>query len=622
MFFYLEKGARVLEGDEKMIRNPIFSIIPLILIQSSVWARPNVVFVMTDDQGYGEMSVHGNPILNTPYMDRLHGQSIRLSDYHAAPMCTPSRGQLLTGLDAARNGSINVSSGRTLLRAELPTMANFFQDAGYKTGIFGKWHLGDNFPFRPEDRGFDETLWFPSSHINSAADWWDNDYFDDTFMVNGERKQVPGFCTDAFFREAMTWIKRQADSGNPFFAYIPTNAPHSPFWAPEKELKKAREAMEGHELPNFSGVRREDLAGYFAMILNIDQNLGRLMRFLEEEGLAENTILIFQTDNGTTFGDRYYPAGMRGRKAQLWEGGHRVPFFLRWPGGNLGDPRDVGGLTTIQDILPTLLDLCEIQAQQNPDFDGVNLAPVFRGQQSAPPEDRMLVINYSRLPFGFEYPSPDAPSNLYREGGLVLWKRWRMLQDRELYNLDKDPLQQDNVIDQYPEVAVKMRAHLDAWWDDVNDMANEPQAVIIGSDRENPMMLSACDWLDVFVDQQVQVRRGVGKNSYWMLEVAEAGEYDFELRRWPRELDAPFTEGLPAMPGNKARWGVPGFAMPVGEVRIQLGREVQRKSVNPDDTHATFTFQLEKGAIRLHTWLERAYRDPLSGSFFVYITRK
>ena len=166
MFFYLEKGARVLEGDEKMIRVPIYSIIPLILIQSSVWARPNVVFVMTDDQGYGEMSVHGNPILNTPYMDRLHGQSIRLSDYHAAPMCTPSRGQLLTGLDAARNGSINVSSGRTLLRAELPTMANFFQDAGYKTGIFGKWHLGDNFPFRPEDRGFDETLWFPSSPVS------------------------------------------------------------------------------------------------------------------------------------------------------------------------------------------------------------------------------------------------------------------------------------------------------------------------------------------------------------------------------------------------------------------------------------------------------------------------
>lgn len=605
-----------------MSKFSVHSLLTLILFQVSVYARPNVVYVMTDDQGYGEISVHGNPILNTPHMDRLHGQSIRLSDFHAAPMCTPSRGQLLTGLDAARNGAINVSSGRTLLRAELPTMANFFQDAGYSTGIFGKWHQGDNYPFRPEDRGFDETLWFPSSHINSAGDWWDNDYFDDTFMVNGKREQVPGYVTDAFFREAMSWIKRQADADKPFFAYIPTNAPHSPFWAPEMELKEAYAAMEGHELSNFPGVRRDDLAGYFGMILNIDNNLGRLMSFLEDEGLEEDTILIFQTDNGTTFGDRYYPAGMRGRKAQLWEGGHRVPFFLRWPGGDLGKPRDIGGLTTIQDILPSLLDLCEIQLRQTPRFDGVNLTPVFRGKHQSPPEDRMVVINYSRLPFGFEYPSPDAPSRIYREGGVVLWKRWRMLQDRELYHLDTDPLQQNNVIDQNPEVAARMRAHLDAWWEDVKEVANEPQAVIIGSDRENPMMLSACEWLDVFVDQQVQVRSGVGKNSYWMLEVAETGTYEFELRRWPREANASFTEGLPAMPGDKARWGVPGVALPVGEVRIQLGKEVQRKSVSPDDKHATFTFQLEEGPIRLYTWLERAYRDPLSGAFFVYVTRK
>ena len=598
------------------------SLLAILLIEGVVFGRPNVVYVMTDDQGYGEISAHGNPILNTPHMDELHGQSIRLSDYHAAPMCTPSRGQLLTGLDAAKNGAINVSSGRTLLRAELPTMANFFQDAGYKTGIFGKWHLGDNYPYRPEDRGFDETLWFPSSHINSAGDFWDNDYFDDTFMVNGKRKQVSGFCTDAFFREAMHWIKRQSDAGEPFFAYIPTNAPHSPFWAPEKELKAAYAAMEGHDLPQFQGVGRDDLAGFFGMILNIDNNLGRLMDFLEEEGLAEDTILIFQTDNGTNFGDRYFQAGMRGRKAQLWEGGHRVPFFLRWPGGNLGQSRDIQGLTTIQDILPTLLDLCDIEPTNSPRFDGVSLAPVFRGQVDLPPEDRMIVINYSRLPFDFEYPSPNAPSQMHREGGVVLWKRWRMLQDRELYDLESDPLQQTNVIDQYPDVAAKMRAHLDRWWNDVKDIVNEPQAVIIGSDRENPMMLSACEWLDVFVDQQVQVRRGVGKNSYWNLEVAEAGEYEFEVRRWPKEVNASFTEGLPAMADYRVRWGVEGVALPVGEVRIQLGREVQRTTVDPSDKSATFTFQLEEGPILLHTWLERSYRDPISGAFFVYVTRK
>lgn len=234
----------------------------------------------------------------------------------------------------------------------------------------------------------------------------------------------------------------------------------------------------------------------------------------------------------------------------------------------------------------------------------------------------MIVINYSRLPFDFEYPSPNAPSQMHREGGVVLWKRWRMLQDRELYDLESDPLQQTNVIDQYPDVAAKMRAHLDRWWNDVKDIVNEPQAVIIGSDRENPMMLSACEWLDVFVDQQVQVRRGVGKNSYWNLEVAEAGEYEFEVRRWPKEVNASFTEGLPAMADYRVRWGVEGVALPVGEVRIQLGREVQRTTVDPSDKSATFTFQLEEGPILLHTWLERSHRDPISGAFFVYVTRK
>ncbi len=602
-----------------------FVIVTLIALFQAVpfaISSPNVVFVMTDDQGYGEMSVHGNPILNTPSMDTLHGQSIRLLDYHAAPMCTPSRGQLLTGLDAARNGAINVSSGRTLLRAELPTMANYFQDAGYRTGIFGKWHLGDNYPYRPEDRGFDETLWFPSSHINSAADHWDNDYFDDTFMVNGKRKQIPGYCTDAYFREAMAWIKRQADADQPFFAYIPTNAPHSPFWAPEKELEAARKAMEGRALPNFPPDRRETLANYFGMILNIDANLGRLMEFLDEEGLAENTILIFQTDNGSTFGDRYFDAGMRGRKAQLWEGGHRVPFFLRWPGGDLGEPRDIDGLTTVQDILPTLLELCEINPREAPAFDGLSLAPAFRGEVDSAPEERMLVINYSRLPFEFNYPSPDAPSNLYREGGAVLWKRWRMLQDSELYDLESDPLQRLNVIHEHPKIAAKMSAHLDAWWSEVESIANEPQAIIIGSDAENPLMLSACEWLDVFVDQQAQVREGVGKNSYWMLEVAEAGEYELELRRWPKEANASITEALPAMKSAEPKWSGPGVALPVTGARIQVGRETQSKTVEERDSGIRFTFQLEKGPVRLYTWFDRAFRDPISGAYFVYVTRR
>ena len=200
-------------------------------------AQPNVIVILTDDQGYGDLSCHGNPVLQTPHLDRIHSQSVRLTDFHVAPMCTPTRGQLLTGRDAARNGAINVSSGRTLLRRELPTLADVFAKAGYRTAMFGKWHLGDTYPYRPQDRGFQETLWFPSSHINSVPDVWDNDYFDDTYRRGSKLEKHEGYCTDVFFREATAGIKKQRDGAEdqPFLLYLPTNAPHSPYWLPKED---------------------------------------------------------------------------------------------------------------------------------------------------------------------------------------------------------------------------------------------------------------------------------------------------------------------------------------------------------------------------------------------------
>lgn len=583
--------------------------------------RPNVIIVMTDDQGYGELSVHGNPILKTPHLDRLHSQSIRLTDFHVAPMCTPTRGQLMTGLDAARNAAINVSAGRTLLRASLPTMADFFQDNGYRTGIFGKWHLGDNYPYRPQDRGFEETLWFPSSHINAVPDWWDNDYFDDTYWVNGKRKVMPGYCTDVYFEEAMKWMKRQSESDESFFVYLPTNAPHGPHWSPEKELNEARKAIEGKELPEIGQGNRESFAGYLGMVLNIDNNMGRLMEFLDREDLAEDTILIFQTDNGSTFGSRYFNAGMRGRKTELWEGGHRVPFFLRWPGGGLGKPRDIDGVTHVQDVLPTLIDLCGLVPARPPKFDGISLAPVFKGHVQTPPKDRMVVINYSRMPFGFEFAGPDSPSVMYREGAGVMWGRWRLLEDKELYNLENDPGQKVNVIDRHPKVAARMSAFLDAWWNEVKDIANEPQPVIIGHDAENPSLLTACEWLDVFVDQQRQIRRGVEKNGWWELIVAESGTYEFELRRWPREADTAIAAGMPAVQLTAGETAI-GVAMPIKSARIQVGREFQSKPVKLTDKAVRFTFELEEGPTRLYTWFEDSPRNGLAGAYYVYVNRK
>ncbi len=580
---------------------------------------PNVILLITDDQGYGDLGCHGNPVICTPHLDRLYGESARFTDFHAAPMCTPTRGQLLTGLDAARNGALNVSSGRTLLRAELTTLADLFRAAGYRTGLFGKWHLGDNYPYRPQDRGFEETLWFPSSHINSLPDYWENDYFDDVYWRNGERTRCQGYCTEVFFTEAMKWMEAAADEGRPFFAYLPTNAPHWPWWVPKEDREAAEACFAAGEsrLPELKPELRGNLVRFLAMIHNLDRHVGRLRAFLAEKGLAPNTLFIFMTDNGSTFGDAYYNAGMRGRKCSLWEGGHRVPCFVHWPAGGLNRGRDVAGLTEAQDILPTLADLCGLPAP--PACDGVDLAPALRGRGN-PPEDRMLVVNYSRMPGELDYPSPDSPSIVRREGAAVLWRRWRLLEGRALYDLDADPLQQTNVIDRHPDVAEKMLAHLDAWWAEVEALANKPQRIIIGSDEENPSMLSACEWADVFVDQQQQVRAGARKNSYWHLHVAQAGEYEFELLRWPRESGLALREACPRTVVTDGELPA-GEALPIARGRIFINGRFHAVETKPEDAAAVFTLRLEAGPTRLHTWFDDDRGRPICGAYYVYVTR-
>ena len=317
----------------------------LVLVAGESPPRPNVILVLTDDQGYGDLACHGNPVLKTPNLDRLYAESIRFTDFHSAPMCTPTRGQLMTGVDCLRNRAMNVSSGRTPLGREFPTMADVFAANGYRTGQFGKWHLGDNYPYRPQDRGFAQSIWYPSSHIPSAADYWNNDYFDDVYQHNGKRESFKGYCTDVFFAEGMKWMRSCAERKEPFFCYLATNAPHGPLFVPDRYREPYRQ-------------RPRAVASFFGMIANIDENVGNLDAFLRETGLRDTTLLIFMTDNGGTAGVNVYNAGMRGRKIDLYDGGHRVPCFVRWPAGNLGSPRDIGELTQCQDILPTLIDLC------------------------------------------------------------------------------------------------------------------------------------------------------------------------------------------------------------------------------------------------------------------------
>ncbi len=583
--------------------------------------RPNVILVMSDDQGYGELSCHGNPVLQTPHLDRLHQEGARLTDFHVAPMCTPTRGQLMTGLDAFRNGAMNVSSGRTLLRPELPTMADFFARTGYRTAMFGKWHLGDNYPFRPQDRGFQESIWFPSSHINSVPDYWDNDYFDDTYFHNGRREAFSGYCTDVFFSGAMRWIEASAGDARPFFVYLPLNAPHSPHFVPPGYREPIKEALQKAlpQFPELTPGQQTALVSFLAMIANIDENMGRLEDFLKKTGRRDNTILIFLTDNGSTMGPRYFNAGMKGGKVTLWEGGHRVPCFIRWPAGKLLAGRDIAEVTHVQDLLPTLIDLCGLDDSGKPRFDGTSLAGILRGEQESLP-DRMLVVNYSRMPLDTTRPTQVNAAIPKREGAAVLWKRWRLLEDRELYDLESDFHQDKNVIAEFPEVAAKMRSSLDAWWDGLRDSVNVPQRVVIGSEHENPSLLTACEWFDVFVDQQRQVRRADLKNGVWHLEVARPGRYEFRLRRWPAETDLALTASLPETQVTDGVY-VAGTSLPIRSARIRIADQEQSVKTSPTDRAATFRVTLDGGPTTLQTWFFDDQEKEICGAYYVEAER-
>ena len=624
---YAQDFVRAIIHDYRMInlmRICIAGMALLLNLPHALLARPNVLVVMTDDQGYPELSVHGNPVLQTPYLDRLHGESLRLIDYHVAPMCTPTRGQLLTGIDAARNGAVNVSSGRALLRPEIPTMANYFGDAGYATGMFGKWHLGANYPYRPHDRGFQESVWYPSSSIPSVPAYWGNDYFDDVYMKNGKREQFKGYCTDVFFREARTFIKNAAKSRKPFLCYLATNTPHGPFIPKPEDRDVIARRLTDSQFDHLNAGLKKRLANYLGMIRNIDINMGELMKFLDQQGLAKDTILIFMTDNGSLLGPQYFNAGMRGKKTELWEGGHRVPCFIRWPGGRLAAPQDIGGLTQVQDVLPTLMELCGVMpSDDRPTFDGISLAPVLRGKKQVS-DERVLIVNFSRMPGFANYPAPHGQTQMRADQAGVLYKRWRLLEDRELYNLDSDPFQQTNVIDQQPELVAKLRGHLAAWWEKVGDVANEEQRIVVGSEHENPTQLSATEWLDVFIDQQGQILRGQQKSGYWLIDVARAGTYEIELRRWPKESEGTINGTLPdgsgtALPISQASLYVSGHNhLSIGEKRsYQFEGLTQR--VKTGDKGTIFTMNLKKGPSALHTWFRG--EETVLSAYYVYVTR-
>ncbi|MEM9110295.1 MAG: sulfatase-like hydrolase/transferase [Planctomycetota bacterium] len=579
-------------------------------VSSAKQDAPNVILIITDDQGYGDVSAHGNPLLKTPMLDAFRETAVRLTDFHVAPMCSPTRGQLLTGIDAMRNGCTAVCQGRSMMRAELPTMAEFFAKSGYATGHFGKWHLGDSYPHRPQDRGFQQTIHHRAWGLTSLADHWDNHtnaYFDPILSQNGIDIQFTGYCTDIFFDQAMKWIERQNEEGKPFFVYLPTNTPHVPDICPDKYSRPYRGTHEdGKPIP----------ANFYGMIANLDDNLGRLEAFLAEHDLDDNTIVIYMADNGTqsTRAKEIFNSGMREKKTSVYEGGHRVPFFIRWPSGNLIHGNDVDELTQVQDVLPTLIELCDLSPIESPlAFDGISLAGLLRGSETELP-DRKLVVQY-------------RASGQPWDPAVVLWGKWRLLKPRqglqpqrphtplELYHVGRDPGQTRNVAADHPEILDAMRTHYEEWYAEAKPLFDLKRWIIIGSEQENPLILYAQDWVGDYCDNPGGLAAGTA-HGYWDVDVDREGVYEIELRRWPKESNKTLTEGWARGPGGTAR-----SAKPIVAANLTIAGGNYTLDTSPDDTHATFRVRLQEGKTQLATFLLNARDRSICSAMYVYVRR-
>ncbi len=436
--------------------------------------RPNIILIMTDDQGYAPVGRHGHPWIETPHLDALHDQSTRFTRFHVSPTCSPTRAALMTGRHPMKNGVTHTILERERLTLDVITLPQVLKTANYTTGIFGKWHLGDEEPYQPHNRGFDEAFIHGAGGIGQAyqcscADAPGNKYFDPVLRHNGSFVKTEGYCTDLFFTAAMGWIKKAKDGASPFFAYITTNAPHGPFIAPEKNAKRFLDL----------GFDQRP-AGFYGMIENIDDNVGRLMAKLDEWKLLNDTLIIFLSDNGMTGGGSgrgvvgkradgtqlyAYNAGMKGQKGSADEGGTRVPAFFRWD-GRLQAGRDIGIIAAHIDILPTL---AAIAGAKVPDrqVEGRSLIPLLDNEAVDWPE-RFLFTHKGRWKTGAN------PDDFQWQDFAVRNQRFRFVANTALFDIVKDPGQTTNVIDKHPEIVQGMRAAYDAWWKETRPlMVNE-----------------------------------------------------------------------------------------------------------------------------------------------------
>jgi len=358
--------------------------------------HPNVLLIITDDQGWGDLSIHGNQILSTPVLDQLAAESVRFDRFYVCPVCAPTRASLLTGRYHLRTGTSWVTHRKEVMRSEEYTLAESFHNNGYKTACIGKWHNGEQYPNDPLGQGFDEFFGFKAGH-------WNN-YFNTHLIHNNDIVKTEGYITDVLTNQAISFIK--ANINNPFFCYLAYNAPHSPFQVPDKYFEK------------YKALGMDDrISAIYGMCENIDDNVGRLLSVLDSLKITDNTIVLFLTDNGPN-GVRYN-GGMKGIKGNVDEGGIRVPLFIRYP-GKLPAGKIIPQICAHIDLFPTLHKLCKIPWPDTLGLDGISLLPFIHEDSSALSSERMIFTHQVNWTFR-KYPGSVRTRKYSRTHYYTIW---------------------------------------------------------------------------------------------------------------------------------------------------------------------------------------------------------
>ena len=482
--------------------------------------RPNIVLIMTDDQGYADLSAMGNPVLETPHIDSLARDGASMDNFYVSPVCSPTRSSLMTGRFNYRTRLVDTWRGRSMMEPEEVTIAEALGDAGYKTGIFGKWHLGDSYPMRPTDQGFQEALIHLGGGLGQPSEPRENNrrYTDAILFRNNKQVQTKGYCTDVYFDGALDFIDKSLKAKKPFFTYIATNAPHSPYHDVPEALYQKYKNKDLSPILLGNDKDADTVARVFAMVENIDQNVGKLLAHLDKRKAAENTIVIFMVDNGPN--TRRYIGPSRGKKNEVHDGGIRSPFFMRWPVQLKAGSRN-DRIAAHIDVMPTLLEAAGASLPSDHPFDGRSILPLLKGEKVKWP-NRTLIMQIHR---------GDAPTPLHHIA--VREQRWKLVHPTgfanermpadvpfELYDMQADPGETNNLYEKRPEIAKRLLKSYESWFEDVSSTRPDnyaPPRIVLGTPHETRTTLSTQDM------------RVTDNGGAWMLRFDNNKTYDIEF---------------------------------------------------------------------------------------------